>query len=51
MEHVNLIKHGIKSAFGVDQWDDAMTLTRGLSASSIYKLRIGDNYYVTKIRC
>lgn len=49
MEHINLIKHGIKSAFGVDQWDDVEALTRGLSASSISKLRIGENYYVAKV--
>ncbi len=47
-EHQALITQGVKNAFGQDSWELLEILTRGLSPSSIYKLKIDGRNYIAK---
>ena len=47
--HINLINQAVSHAFGNVAWSQNITITRGLSSASLYKLVIDGRDYVVKI--
>ncbi|MGB6976053.1 MAG: choline/ethanolamine kinase family protein [Gammaproteobacteria bacterium] len=48
-KYLDLINQAIKKSFGSAEWFPMESLTRGLSASTLYKIQIDSDYYVVRI--